>query len=67
MAFLAICFVARLANSAFYLASPCFAHLIPESLRRDHAGLIQRFLRVRLRGSPIITLVLTNKALTIIA
>src|SRR5213596_1324645 len=44
-AFRAICFVARLANSACYLASPCFAHLIPESLRRDHAGLIQRFLR----------------------
>src|SRR5437667_10703414 len=29
---------------ALLLASPCFAQLIPESLRRDHAGLIQRFL-----------------------
>src|SRR5438034_11014163 len=28
---------------AMLLASPCFAHLVPESLRRDHAGLIQRF------------------------
>src|SRR5947207_15809628 len=28
---------------AMLLASPCFAHLVPETLPRDHAGLIQRF------------------------
>ena len=33
------------------MASLCFAQLIPESLRRDHAGLIQRFLVVPIAGS----------------
>src|SRR5438132_12387229 len=31
------------------LASRRFVHLIPESLRRDHAGLMQRFLRLTSR------------------
>src|SRR5437660_11678164 len=42
-AFRAICCVAPLANGGLPLASRRFVHLIPESLRRDHAGLIQRF------------------------
>src|SRR6266581_338229 len=43
-AFRAICCVAPLANGDLPLASRRFVHLIPASLRRDHAGLIQRFL-----------------------
>src|SRR5438876_12442411 len=42
-AFRAICCVAPLANGDPPLASRRFVHLIPESLRRDHAGLMQRF------------------------
>src|SRR5438132_12288735 len=42
-AFRAICCVAPLANGGLPLASRRFVHLIPESLRRGHAGLIQRF------------------------
>src|SRR5437870_7725039 len=42
-AFRAICCVAPLANGGLPLASRRFVHLIPESLRRDHAGLVQRF------------------------
>src|SRR5207244_5077138 len=41
-AFRAICCVAPLANGGLPLASRRFVHLIPESLRRDHAGLVQR-------------------------
>ena len=42
-AFRAICFVAPLAHGGLPWASRRFAHLIPESVRRGHAGLIQRF------------------------
>src|SRR2546425_12904190 len=37
--------VAPLAHGGLPWASRRFVHLIPESRRRDHAGLIQRFLR----------------------
>ena len=43
--FRAICFVAPLAHGGLPWASRRFAHLIPETRRRGHAGLIQRFLR----------------------
>src|SRR6266404_7045904 len=43
-AFRAICFVAPLAHGGLPWASRRFVHLIPESRRRGHAGLIQRFL-----------------------
>src|ERR1700675_3860740 len=43
-AFRAICCVAPLANGGLPLASRRFVHLIPENLRRDHAGLTQRLL-----------------------
>src|SRR6266581_5170293 len=36
----------RLAIGDLPLASRRFVHLIPESLRRDHAGLMQRFLKL---------------------
>jgi hypothetical protein len=42
-AFRAICFVAPLAHGGLPWASRRFVHLIPESRRRGHAGLIQRF------------------------
>ena len=44
-AFRAICFVAPLAHGGLPRASRRFVQLIPESRRRGHAGLIQRFLR----------------------
>src|SRR5438445_5903054 len=46
-AFRAICFVASLAHGGLPWASRRFAHLIPESLRRSHAGLLQRFPSMR--------------------
>src|SRR6266542_750887 len=43
-AFRAICCVAPLAQGGLPWASRRFVQLIPESRRRGHAGLIQRFL-----------------------
>ncbi len=46
-AFRAICCVAPLAHGGLPWASRRFVHLIPESRRRGHAGLIQRFPKAR--------------------
>ena len=52
MASRAVCFVARLAKGVRPLASPRFAHPIPQSRRRGHAGLNQRFLSLQLFFQP---------------